>query len=175
MKVHSNVRWLGSYCFSWNSSMKSIEINTSAVENDNLVSTCSSLTSVKLVNISKIPSSMFSSCSQLKTIDIPESVTSIGSYAFSNTGLTTITIPENVTSIGSNCFLGCTRLGDINSLPESAPTLESNVFGNSTSNYTGSSSLYKGIHVPSHSVGYESGDWKNILQDVIGFTLYKDL
>jgi hypothetical protein len=158
MKVHSNVAWLGSYCFSWNSLMKSIEIDTINVENDNIVSTCTSLKSVKLANIAKIPNSMFSSCSQLRTIDIPESVASFGSYAFSNTGLTTITIPENLRSIGSNCFLGCTKLGDINSLPESAPSLENNVFGNSNSNYVGSSAQYKEIHVPSNSVGYESGD-----------------
>ena len=102
---------------------------------------------------------MFSSCSQLKTIDIPESVASFGSYAFSNTGLTTITIPENVKSIGSNCFLGCTKLGDINSLPESAPSLENNVFGNNNSNYIGYYAPYKEIHVPSlNSTGYESGD-----------------
>ena len=155
--------------------MKSIEINTSYVNGDNIVSTCPLLTTVKLANLTKIPNSMFSSCSSLKTIDVPETVTELGSYAFSNTGLTTLTIPENVKLIRSNCFLGCTKLGDINSLPISAPSLENNVFGNSNSNYVGSSAQYKEIHVPSNSVGYESGDWKTILQDVVKFTLYKDL
>jgi hypothetical protein len=29
--------------------------------------------------------------------------------------------------------------------------------------------------VPSNSTGYESSLWKTILQDTVGFTLYKDL
>jgi hypothetical protein len=136
--------------------LKSVEINTASVENDNILSTCSSLTNVRLANISKIPSSTFSSCSRLTNIYIPDTVSSIESYAFSNTGLTSIIIPENVRLIGSNCFLGCTKLGDITCLPESAPVLNNEVFGNGPSSYTGSSAQTKELHVPSNSTGYES-------------------
>lgn len=44
-----------------------------------------------------------------------------------------------------------------------------------TNNYTGINSSTKELHVPNYAYGYESGDWQIVLQDTIGFTLYKDL
>lgn len=141
----------------------------------NLFANCTKLSNVSLVDISSIPESMFLSCAKLIAIDIPETVVSIGNTAFMNSGLVELTIPENVRSIGSSCFLGCTRLCDINSMPIVAPSVGSEAFGNNNSNYTGSLATFKEIHIPSNATGYDSGDWKSILQDKVGFTVYNDL
>lgn len=42
-------------------------------------------------------------------------------------------------------------------------------------NYTGSSASTKVLSIPANAVGYESGDWKIVLQDTVGFTLNKTL
>lgn len=173
--VHENVTEIGNYCFSWNGALKSIEINTTNISGTNMFSTCGDLVNVKLANVQNIPDSMFHNCSKLIVIDIPESVTKLGSSAFMNTGLVELTIPEGVKSIGSDCFMGCVRLGDINCLPIVAPSLGEEAFGNDNSNYTGSLATYKEIHIPRNSSGYNSGDWKLILQDKVKFTVYNDL
>jgi hypothetical protein len=111
------------------------------------------LLDVKLADIVYLPKSFFNGCSSLKEI----------------------VIPETVTNIGDKCFIGCTSLGNITSLPLNAPTLGSDVFGDMTTNYTGSEASTKILSVPSNAVGYGSGDWKSILQDTIGFTLNKTL
>jgi hypothetical protein len=173
--VHSNVTEMGKYCFAYSNELLTVRLETTHISEENLLSYCRKLTNVELSNIATIPDSMFATCSSLKHIDIPDTVTSFGSYAFSNSGLTSITIPENVRTIGSNCFLGCTALGNIDGLPITAPSLGTEVFGNGDSNYTGSKATNKTIHVPKDSSGYEAGYWKSILQDKVGFTLYKDL
>lgn len=150
--------------------MKSVDIKTVHVAGTNLFTTCSKLTEVRLANLSTIPDSMFSSCSKLITIDIPETVTSFGAYAFSNSGLTSITMPDSVKSIGTNCFLGCTALGDIICLSTTAPSLGTDSFGNNSTNYTGSKAITKNLYIPSNATGYESGDWKKVLSDIVGFT-----
>lgn len=176
MKVHSNVTSIGNYCFSWNTKLKTAEIDTVHVNGTNLFTSCSNLETVSLANVVLIPDSMFSTCSRLATIDIPETVTSIGSFAFNNClKLISITIPSGVKNIGQSCFMGCTQLGDINSLASTAPSLGIEAFGNSSSNYTGNKATVKELHVPRTATGYESNDWQTVLQDTIGFTLYKDL
>lgn len=176
MKVHSNVTSIGNYCFSWNTKLKTAEIDTVHVNGTNLFTSCSNLETVSLASITSIPDSMFSTCSSLATIDIPETVTSIGSFAFNNCSkLVSITIPSGVKSIGQSCFMGCTQLGDINSLASNAPSLGIEAFGNGSSNYTGNGTTVKELHVPRTATGYESNDWQTVLQDTIGFTLYKDL
>lgn len=171
LNVHSNVTEIGNYCFSWNSSLKNVELNNTRISGINMFQYCSALTNIKLANIASIPDSMFSNCSKLTQIELPDTIVSIGSYAFSNSGLLTITIPSNVKSIGSDCFSGCIWLGDINCLPLSAPTLGSSVFGNEYSNYTGYNASDKNLNVFTNAIGYESGDWKDVLQDIVGFTL----
>ena len=47
--------------------------------------------------------------------------------------------------------------------------------GDNDSNYTGLRATFKEIHIPSNATGYDSGDWKSILQDKVGFTVYNDL
>lgn len=139
--------------------MQTAEIDTVHVNGNNLFANCSKLETVSLANIASIPDSMFTICSNLAHVDIPETVTSIGSFAFNNCSkLASITIPSGVKSIGQSCFMGCVKLGDINCLAESAPSLGSEVFGNSMVNYTGINASVKQLSVPSHSSGYDSGD-----------------
>ena len=172
IKVHSNVTSIGNYCFSWNTKLQTAEIDTVHVNGNNLFANCSKLETVSLANIASIPDSMFTICSNLAHVDIPETVTSIGSFAFNNCSkLASITIPSGVKSIGQSCFMGCVKLGDINCLAESAPSLGSEVFGNSMVNYTGINASVKQLSVPSHSSGYDSGDWQYVLQDIVNFTL----
>lgn len=148
---------MGKYCFAYSSKLLYVRLETVHIVEENLFSNCGNLMNVELANITSIPNSMFAVCGSLKNIVIPETVTSFGSYAFSNSGLTDITIPENVKTIGSDCFLGCTALGNIDSLPITAPSLGTEVFGNSDSNYTGSRAIVKTIHIPKDSSGYETG------------------
>ena len=173
--VHENVTEIGNYCFSWNSSLQTVDLKTNHLLGTNVFANCSKLSNMTLANIPYIPESMFSSCSRLTHINIPETVVEFGNFAFSNSGLTTIIIPSNVRSIGSSCFLGCTELGDITSLPSIAPSLGTEAFGNSFTNYTGILSDNKQLSILSNANDYESGDWKNILQDKVGFTLNKTL
>lgn len=170
--VHSNVTEIGNYCFLWNSNLTTAEINTVNVRGTNLFSTCGMLNNIKLADVTSIPEAMFISCSSLREFDIPETVTSIESSAFMNTGLRELIIPAGVKSIGSNCFIGCTNLGSIYSLPVVAPSLGTESFGNGMLNYTGVNAANKSLHVPSNATGYESGDWKSVLQDKVKFTVY---
>jgi hypothetical protein len=173
--VHKNVSEIGGYCFSWNASLVSANVRTSVTPGTNVFANCTKLGTVILADLNTIPDSMFHTCSKLTTIEIPETVTSIGAYAFLNAGLTSIEIPSNVTSLGTDCFSGCTKLGDINSLPLNAPSLGTGVFGNSSTNYVGSKASVKRLDVPSNASGYEAGDWFDVLQDKVGFILYKEL
>ena len=155
--VHENVTEIGNYCFNWNKSLQTVNIKTVHINGTNLFASCSKLESVVLPNITTIPNSMFSDCA--------------GKADGKPTGLRNFIIPETVTNIGPKCFSGCVYLGDITCLPTTAPTLGTDVFGNSSANYTGSEAPSKNLHVPSKSTGYNSGDWKNILLDKVGFTL----
>lgn len=155
LKVHSGVTSIGSNCFSYCRSLKTADIDTVHITTNsaNMFESDFGLLDVKLADISCLPKSFFNGCSSLKEI----------------------TIPETVTNIEDKCFIGCTSLGDITSLPLNAPTLGSGVFGDTTTNYTGSKASIRILSVPSNAVGYESEDWKSVLQDTIGFTLNKTL
>lgn len=174
--VHENVTEIGNYCFSWNGSLQTIDIKTPHLTGINVFANCTKLVNVSLANITSIPNSTFHTCSKLTTVDIPETVTSIGDSAFGNSGLVTLEIPAGVKTIGLECFMGCTRLGDINCLPTTAPSLGKSAFGDNDSNYTGLRATTKELHIPSNNAtGYNSGDWKSVLQDKVGFTVYNDL
>lgn len=60
-------------------------------------------------------------------------------------------------------------------MPTKAPTLGEEVFGKSNTNYTGIIATTKTLTVPRYATGYESGDWKTVLQDTVGFTLSNTL
>ena len=170
--MHENVQSIGEQCFSWNSKLREAEINTPNLNGSNILANCNKLTSVKFAPSTTVfPAGLLMSCSSLETVDVPENVTSFGIEAFNNcSSLTKLTIPEKVASIGNSCFFGCTNLGEINCLPEKAPSLGKEVFGNSTANNTGVNASDRNIYVRTNATGYESGDWKNVLSDVVGFT-----
>ena len=77
--------------------------------------------------------------------------------------------------LAKTAFWRLKKLGDINCLPIKAPFLGEEVFGKSDVNYTGINATTKILTVPSNATGYESGDWKAVLQDKVGFTLNKIL
>ena len=156
--VHENVTEIGNYCFSWNGSLQTIDIKTPHLTGINVFANCTKLVNVSLANITSIPNSTFHTCSKLTTVDIPETVTSIGDSAFGNSGLIMLEIPAGVKTIGLECFMGCTKLGDINCLPTTAPSLGKSAFGDNDSNYTGLRATTKEIHIPSNATGYNSGD-----------------
>lgn len=90
--IPSSVTSIGSWAFSWCSSLQSI-----IFEGDS--------------QLQSIGYNAFYECISLTSITIPSSVTSIGSGAFYNCdSLMSITIPSSVTSIGSYAFLDCTNL-----------------------------------------------------------------
>lgn len=154
---------------------------------------CSSLTSVMIPsNVTSIGFEAFDNCSALTSITIPDSITSIGKsafawsgltsivipnsltsirdYVFSNcSGLTSITIGNGVTSIGHSAFSGCTALSSITSHRTSAPTVQSDTFGSSTSNYTGRNTYSSGnnvLKVPQGATGYNTSYyWLDPLQN----------
>ena len=165
---------LASYSF-YGSKANTLDIKTSYFDGVSIFNSCTNLKNVILPDLIIIPDSTFSGCTQLENVELPETLQSIGGSAFVNTVLTTITIPENVSEIGNSCFWGCKKLGDITSLPLTAPSLGTEVFGKSNINYTGIDASTKVLSIPSNATGYESGDWKTILQDTVGFTLSNTL
>ena len=173
INIHENVH-LSSYSF-YGSKMNTIDIATSYFDGVSIFNSCTNLKTIKLHNLTTLPDSTFNSCSQLESVDLPDSLQIINGSVFTNTALKNITIPANVTDIGKNCFWGCKKLGDINCLPIKAPFLGEEVFGKSDVNYTGINATTKILTVPSNATGYESGDWKSVLQDKVGFTLNKIL
>jgi hypothetical protein len=72
--------------------------------------------------------------------------------------------------------MNCARLTSIICMCATAPRVESQTFGYSTSNYTGSNSYNTGenkLYVPANATGYEEGYWLDPLQNAekCGFTL----
>ena len=102
---------------------------------------------------------MFYNCSNLKEFTIPGSVTVLGSYAFSTT--------PSVETVW--CY------------PTAAPTLRSNVFGQSSSYMMGKNHRTDGtnkFHVPNGATGYTSGVYGGALINTstgCGFTVVYDL
>lgn len=130
---------------------------------------------VVLPNITKIGSYTFSGYNKISSITIPNSVLTIGEKAFFNArhGYTNfIDIGSGVTSIGNQAF------ADVRSCPTlicramTAPTLGTNVF--QTWGYNIPTAERKLI-VPIGAVGYDTDQWKTVLQDQRGYQLiYSD-
>ena len=149
--VHENVS-VGDYSFHWNEQLIEVDLKSHDL-GTNMFNHCTKLSKINLSNTTSLPAYTFSLCSSL----------------------TEIVIPSTVKSIDKECFVGCTKLGDITCKPVTAPSLGADVFGNNVSNYTGYKASVKELHVPNTSTGYDSSSWQTILQDIVGFTLYKDL
>lgn len=162
--------------------IESIPDNTNAIKvdigtavtsiGDWAFSDCSGLMSITIPDsVTSIGNSVFSRCSGLTSIIIPDSVTRIGRGAFSDCSeLTSIMISKGVMSIGDYIFFGCSALSSITLLKTSAPTVQSNTFGDSTSpsDYTGRNTYSSGnnvLKVPQGATGYNSGAWLDPLQD----------
>ena len=177
MVVHENVKEIKAQCFSWNSNLHTVELNTPNLTGEHIVAYCDKLTNITLApGTLIIPANTFAGCRALTKIDIPNRVTSIGNEAFLNCSkLTEITIPETTTYLGNGCFSGCLLLGTINSLPFNAPSLGYQTFGHNSSNYTGYNASTKELWYPSNGVGYDTGDWKTVLEDAIGFNFRGEL
>ena len=175
--VHENVKTIGDQSFSWNSKLKTLEINTPGLTGTHIAAYCTSLTSVILNdNTTSIPANTFTGCTALPEIDIPSGVTSLGYEAFlSCSMLQEITIPENVINIGNGCFSGCLKLGTINCLSVIAPTLGYRSFGDNSANYTGYESSVKNVYYPANGVGYDTGDWQTVLEEIVGFEFKGEL
>ena len=97
---------------------------------------CNSLTrttNLENIKVTSIGDSAFSSCTSLSEITLPASLTSINNGTFANcTSLTDITLPASLTSIGNYAFQNCLSLQYICIEATTPPTLDSNVFKNST-------------------------------------------
>jgi hypothetical protein len=81
-----------------------------------------------------------------------------------------------VTSIRASALGGCLSLKSITINRSSAPTLESDIFGNGLSNYTGRNTYNTGentLYVPQGATGYDTGQWLDPLQNAekCGFTI----
>ena len=169
--IGTAVTSIGRIVFFGCSNLTSITIPDSVTNiGDCVFHSCSMLTSVSIGNgLTNIGDSMFTSCHKLTSITIPDSVTSIGNWAFQGcSGLTSVTIGNGVTSIGGHTFNGCTALSNITSFRTSAPTVQSNTFGYSNSNYTGRNTYSSGnnvLKVPQGAAGYETTGtaWKDAL------------
>lgn len=139
----------------------------------NCFGSCGRLESA-VIQTSALGEGMLSSAFVLKTVSIESEPTSLPSNMFNwCLALTSIEIPASVKSIGDYCFQSCKKLGDITCFAVKAPTLGVGVFGSKSDIYVGIDAPTKNIYVPSNATGYESGDWKTILQDTVGFTLIK--
>lgn len=199
--LHEDTIKLGDGSFIYNSTIINLTIPSQISTLGSKVFTdCDKLTSVIIPNtVKSMGDQCFYGCGSLKTATVQSNVLGKSCFAtcfdletvdFSNSNITefpeqlfywcldlkTIVIPETVKHIGSSCFVSCTKLGDITSLPITAPTLGTTVFGmvgNSGPLYTGNNVDDPVLTVPSNATGYESEDWFDVLQEIVGFTLVK--
>lgn len=130
---------------------------------------------VVLETATKIGTFAFAGYNKISSITIPNSVLTIGNNAFDNAryGFTNfIDIGSGVTSIGNQAF------ADVRSCPTlicramTAPTLGTNIF-----RYWGYNipTAERKLIVPVGAVGYDTDQWKTVLQDQRGYQLiYSD-
>ena len=146
---------------------------------------------------------VFYACSNIKSIILHEGITNISKAAFQYSGIESIIIPDNlstlpvdvfsgcenlvsvkigagITSIGSEAFRVCQNLTTIICMRKNSPSLGSNVFGESSFQWTGYNTASQGIntlYVPTDATGYEEGQWLDPLcnSEKCGFTISKTL
>ena len=176
--IPTNCSLTGDNNFGQCDSLVDVDLRTTNISATAIFDSCDILENVTLPNgLTQIPKGMFGNCKNLKSVIIPESVTSIGNETFYNcTSLPMITIPKNVTSIGNSAFTYDTQLGVIICLPKMAPTLGASVFSGTKGSppvtyYVGADAENRVLHLDPSATGYDSGDWKDVLQDLAGFTI----
>lgn len=131
----ATVKKVGSFAFSANASLKTIDLSNVEEIEVGAFAYCTSLEEVTLpANISEIPEAMFFNCKALTSVTLPNGVKEIGPLAFANSGLTgiklggvnkigvqafvgtpitSITIPMGVTEIAAGTFANCTQLNNV--------------------------------------------------------------
>ena len=166
--ISNSVTKIEDYTFNGCSGLTSVTIPESVTRIGNYAfSGCWSLTSVTIPDgVTTIGTSAFNNCSSLISVTIGNGVTSIEYQTFRNcSSLTSITIPNSVRSIGSETFAGCSKVETITCLRSTAPSVQSNTFGNSSSDYTGKDVTgTKTLYVPSGATGYSASYWLSVLQ-----------
>ena len=139
-----SVTSIGSYAFSWCSSLTSITISegVTSIGND-AFQYCSSLTSITIPkSVTNIGEGAFYYCNSLAAVYISD-IAAWCSIEFSNSSanplcyahnlylngelVTKLTIPEGVTNIGNRTFYGCSSLTDI-TIPEGVTSIGQEAF-----------------------------------------------
>lgn len=147
--IPSTIQTIGSNCFNGCQKLESVTIRSNSL-GEGMFASCFKLKNVSFEsNPIVLPNNLFNWCLELPAIIIPESVTRIGDF----------------------CFQSCTKLGDITCLPMVAPTLGTGSFGSKSDIYVGLNASVKTLSIRSNSSGYDTGDWKTVLQDNVGFTV----
>ena len=104
---------IGSYAFSGNTLIKSLNIPSSVKSlKERAFKGCTALTSITIPDgVTSIGNFAFENCASLSSISIPRSVTIIGTYAFSNCTSATFTESDfaNISDIGVGAFTNCTN------------------------------------------------------------------
>ena len=136
-----NVTVLSNYMFSWNKSLKTIELPANLTNPGQWTFYRAGLTSVVIPASTQLDYStdatamgygMFAECANLKSVKFNGSFSNIpSSFLDGATGLEEITLPNGLIHIGSSAFYGCTALKTIN-FPANMSRLvvESNAFYN---------------------------------------------
>jgi hypothetical protein len=97
---------------------------------DGAFNSCTSLTSITILNVTSIGDGAFWHCTSLASVTIGSGVTSIRDSAFwSCTSLTSVTIGSGVTSIGQAAFQSCTSLTGI-TIPNTVTSIGQYAFNN---------------------------------------------
>ncbi|MBR5983232.1 MAG: leucine-rich repeat domain-containing protein [Bacteroidales bacterium] len=138
LTIGNNVTSIGSYAF-FNSGIFTLNYNatncTSIGEYNGITENTNTYVLIIGENVETIPSGLFRGCTGLTEITIPNSVTSIGENTFYGCNeLTVITIGSSAENIGESAFDDCDNISNINIFAEIPPTLDNNVFTETTYN-----------------------------------------
>ena len=83
---------------------------------------CSSISTINLPNITKVPKYCFTGCTSLESVNVSEKITEVGEYAFSgcinlirinNSQDGYYSLPKTINEIGKNAFMQCLKIDQI--------------------------------------------------------------